>query len=103
MPERVTLSKRELDSLNRLLAYPISALRTADRVGLWGTTTLGALMLAEWLMSFDIGASFLFILFVLGYAAAATIHREARLLQHQEQIIRKLSGDDDDPLSGAVQ
>jgi len=103
MAEHVTLSKRELDSLNRLLAYPISTLRTADRVGLWATAVLAALMLAEWLMPFDVGASYLFILFALGYAAAATIHREARLLKHQEQIIRKISGDDDYPLSGAVQ
>ena len=103
MPERATLSKRELDSLNRLLAYPMSALRTAVRVGLWGTSTLGALMFAEWLFSFDIGASFLFMLFALGYAAAATIYREARLLRHQEQIIRKLSSDDDDLPNSPVQ
>ena len=103
MAEHVTLSKRELDSLHRLLAYPISTLRTADRVGLWATAVLAALMLAEWLMSFDVGASFVFILFALGYAATATIHREARLLKHQEQIIRRLSGDDVDPLSGPVQ
>ena len=103
MPERVTLSKRESESLNRLLAYPISDLRTADRVGFWGTTTFAALTLTEWLMSFDIGAFFVFMLFAFGYAAAATIHREARLLQHQEQIIRKLSGSDDDPHSTAVE
>ena len=100
MAEHVTLSKRELDWLNRILAYPISELRTAERVGLWCSTALGALMLPEWLLSFDIGAPFLFMLIALGSVAAATVHREARLLKHQEQIIRRLSGDDDDPLSG---